>query len=262
MGEAARRARFAKEAPHPFTQHKGPKPVVGEYEPQIPVSAAKMNIQVLIPSGRGLWPIEFSISLISAVTFLMTHPPVSPIAFNIEVAQSATLQENRERLIKKGLTNGGTHLILLDDDHTFPADTFVWMLQRDQDVLLTNYVRRTVPTSPVARGLDGKINFIRPESTGLEEIRYSGLGVSCIKAHVFDNMEEPWFDFIWGKHPETGQWIIERSEDVVFLDKCREQGFKVMLDYDLSKRIEHLGQFAYTWVHALTMDEQRTIIGG
>jgi hypothetical protein len=259
MGEAKRRA-FREEAASPFVQNKKLPASLGQYV-HTPQPALASNVQVLIPSGRGFWPIEFCISLLSASTFLMQHVPKPPMGFNVEVSQSSTLQENRERLIKKALSNGATHLILLDDDHAFPPDTFRWMLDRDQDVLTTNYVRRTVPTYPVARGLDKQLLYTRHESTGLEEVMYSGLGVACIKASVFDNLPEPWFDFVWEEHPKhPGQWVIGMSEDVYFMNKLRAAGYKVMVDHDLSKQIQHIGQFSYTWQHALPPEEQLAAI--
>lgn len=221
----------------------------------------KYNVQALVPSGRGLWPIEFCLSLVSNVLQLKNDPPPGGIRLDVEVIQSATLQQSRTNLIKKGLANGATHLWLLDDDHIFPGDTVKHMLRvmeaKNVRVLCSNYARRTIPSGPVSRGLDNNLVFTRPDSSGLQEVRYSGLGVTMIRADVFENLPEPWFDFEWHRNKETGEWFIGRSEDVVFFDLLHEKGFKVWLDHDLSKHVEHIGQFAFSNYHAMPPGEMR-----
>jgi hypothetical protein len=94
----------------------------------------------------------------------------------------------------------------------------------------------------------------RPESTGLEEVRYLGLGVTLIETAAIKEIPEPWFDFEWG-HNEQAGWHIARSEDVYFFDKLREHGVKCYLDHDLSKHVTHLGEFAYTNMMAIPEHE-------
>jgi len=225
---------------------------------------AKRHIEVLIPSGRGLWPIEFSMSLIGMIMHMMENPPANgPTAFNIASKQSSTLQQSREDLVYQALEDGATHLLFLDDDHTFPADLVHHLLSRHEPVVGANYVRRTVPTRPVGIGLDGKPVITRQSSTGLEHVRYLGLGCCMIEARVFKGVPEPWFDFIWSEpNPETGRVHIDKSEDVFMFDKLREHGWKCMVDHDLTKHVTHLGTFQYGWEHGIPEDELLTSMYG
>jgi hypothetical protein len=220
---------------------------------------AETNIQVLIPTGRGFWPVDFTISLLSMVMHTMANVE-ERTELNVEVVQSSTLQQGRTDLIKKGLDNGATHLLLLDDDHTFPADTLLWLLKRDRPVVAANYARRVVGGGPVSVGLDGKPVYTRPDSTGLQAVRFSGLGVTMIQADVFRKVPEPWFDFVWESN-DKGQWFIGMSEDVYLFTKLAEYGIVPHVDHDLSKHVEHIGSFNYTNFHALPKAEQLNYVG-
>lgn len=225
--------------------------------PTTSATSPACNVQILIPSGRGVWPVDFTMSLLSMVMHTMqTYDTPGGMALNCEVVQSSTLQMGRETLVKRGLANGATHLLFLDDDHTFPADTLLWLLKRNLPVVAANYVRRMVGGGPVTIGTSNQPVYTRPESSGLQRVRFSGLGVAMIHADVFRQVPEPWFDFEWGQDPETGEWIIVRSEDVYMFDKLAEHGFYPYIDHDLSKHVEHIGVFNYSNFHGLPQTEQ------
>lgn len=230
-----------------------------------PRAATMINVQIIIPSGRGLWPIEFCLSLLSNI---MTVKQVAPddVSVDVEVTQGSTLQLSRTTLVRKALKNGADFVLFLDDDHIFPADTIIWLLKRfndnpDKDIICANYARRTIPSGPVSRDLDGKLLYTRPNDKGLQAVRYSGLGVAMIRASVLRSVPEPWFDFEWDYDTEKDEWFIGRSEDVVFFDKLRDFGHTVYLDHDLSQHVEHIGVFGYRNEHAIPQDEQITILG-
>lgn len=220
---------------------------------------AETNVQILIPSGRGMWPIDFTISLLSMVMHTMANVE-EKTELNVEVVQSSTLQQGRTDLVRKGLANGATHLLLLDDDHVFPADTLLWLLKRNKPVVAANYARRVVGGGPVSLGQDGKPVYTRPNSHGLEPVKFSGLGVTMIQADVFRKVPEPWFDFVW-EQGENGQWFISMSEDVYLFTKLAQYGIVPLVDHDLSKHVEHIGSFSYSNFHALPKAEQMKFAG-
>jgi cellulose synthase/poly-beta-1,6-N-acetylglucosamine synthase-like glycosyltransferase len=177
------------------------------------------------------------------------------------------LQQSREDLVYNAAIRDGVDcLLFLDDDHTFPADVVHHLLARfaarpDVHAIGANYVQRALNTRFITRDLEGKLVMTYPSSTGLEEVRYIGLGVAMIRGEVFRKVPEPWFDFEWSKKPgQNGRPYIERSEDVFMFDTIREHGYGCYVDHDLSKHVAHLGEFGYNYVHGLPDDYKVSIL--
>lgn len=214
-----------------------------------PFLDSETHLAILIPSGDS-WNATFSMSLIHMLQAVyarkMTTAPQSVFVLN---TKSSMLPYSRESSVIEALKQGATHILMLDSDMSFPPDTLhymMWQMQeKDVEILIANYVKRTVPTEPITFGFDGKKVWTKKESTGIEKVRSGGLGVTLMNADVFRKVPRPWFNFYWTEE-ETGNPKIN-GEDTWLFDRCREHGFDCYVDHDLSKYVGHIGEFEYTF---------------
>ena len=124
-----------------------------------------------------------------------------------------------------------------DDDHVFEADTLLRLLDREADVVVPLYTQRQPPFFPCAfkeEHEDGSFQICRWEDlegrAGLLPVISAGKGGVLIRRHVIeelskrDEREKPeWFE----RQGKTG-------EDHFFYKKCREAGFTVSVDLDVT----------------------------
>ncbi|MCU0810616.1 MAG: hypothetical protein MUE59_06200 [Thiobacillaceae bacterium] len=205
------------------------------------------HLAILVPSGPS-WATGFAISLLKCVQSMHQRPLAKRHSYRINNQQSSMLPYSREAgfLAAMAMDPEPTHVLMLDSDMEFPEDTIHWMVWRNESVLLANYVKRCVPTIPVTRDFDGRYVYTHSYDTGLQEVKFGGLGCCMITMDVLKALPRPWFNFNWRPDPHTpGNFLID-GEDTGFFNKCREAGYKVMLDHDLSKHVNHIGEMVYT----------------
>ena len=122
---------------------------------------------------------------------------------------------------------------LVDDDHVFPADLLISLLERDVDIVTPLYLRRVSPFLPVLHGDENReyvrynFNYLKGKS-GLVDVTEDGClptGCMLIRRHVLEAMTDPWFET--GQiDPEYGSW------DIYFTEKARKASFKLFCDTD------------------------------
>jgi hypothetical protein len=210
-------------------------------------SLDEFHLAILVPSGS-LWNTGFAMSLLKCVQSMHQVPIGRRHSYRIHNQQSSMLPYSREAgfLAALAMEPEPTHILMLDSDMEFPEDTIHWMVWRDEPVLLANYVKRCVPTIPVTRGFDNRYVYTHQADSGLVEVKFGGLGCCLVKMEVVKKLERPWFNFNWRPDPTTpGNWLID-GEDTGFFNKVREAGYKAMLDHDLSKHVNHIGELVYT----------------
>lgn len=206
---------------------------------------ADIRVMVGIPTA-GTVPVMFAYSLAGLVArFASTRVPTMPevsISLVMRVLESSNWITNREKLAKLAVEEDATHLMFLDDDMQFDPRVLEMLLGRRQDVVVTNYLIKTIPAKDfVAVGLDGKRVATTDETTGLIPLMYSGFGVSLINTDVFRKVPQPWFQPKFD--PKTSEYT---TEDCPFFEKVREAGYKVYLDQDASKLLGHIGRKTWT----------------
>jgi hypothetical protein len=218
------------------------------------------NLQVCIPS-TDVWDAGFAMSLLQMQMQLFETHVGKRTYFNVNNRLGSMLSLNREELILNALEVEPriSHILMLDSDMTFPADTAHWLAWRNEPIVLANYVKRVIPTLPTMRGMDGRLLATLDHSTGLQPVKYGGLGVCMVHREVFERVPRPWFHFEWYQDAK-GVWKM-RGEDVYFFDKCREHGYQVLCDHDLSKHVTHRGAFEYTHRMAF-LDEDEDVFDG
>ena len=206
-----------------------------------------IKLNIAIPTA-GKVPAAFAYSLAGMVAKVAADKvptmPEASLELAIDVVESSNWITNREQLAKRAIEQGRTHLMFLDDDMSFDPRVLEIMLGRRQPIVVTNYLIKTTPAKDfVAVSEDGQRRIQTKESsTGLEPCAYSGFGVSIIETEVFKKTPQPWFlpEF----NPETSTYT---TEDNPFFARARAAGFRVWLDHDASKLINHIGQKSWHW---------------
>lgn len=216
---------------------------------------------------------KFTLSLSNAlIHFLncnMTDHEGNPLEREVDIfmVSCSMLTESRHRLIADALSWGATHLLWLDADHVFPADTIPRLLSHNLDVVGANYARRVTPTAPTAVRIDPSeddsdvknLVYTTQEKAydeEVEEVAHLGFGVCMMNMRVLDLLQVdaeangdgnfmPLFMFspIPGKLGMIG-------EDVFFFGKIRKAGGRIFVDHGLSWHVGHLTDQILTNAHA------------
>lgn len=205
-----------------------------------------IKLVIAIPSA-GMVRMGFAYSLAGLVGYLgadaIPSRPESTLEVKLDVVESSVIHTNREKLVRRAIDSGMTHLAFLDDDMVFEPNILDVMLGRRQPVVCTNYLIKTdACDSFVAVGLDDKRVPTTEKSRGIRPIAYSGFGVSVFEVDVFKNTPQPWFlpKFM----PEDNGYT---TEDNPFYERVRNAGYKVYLDQDASKMVSHLGNSSWNY---------------
>lgn len=147
----------------------------------------------------------------------------------------------RNTLAARSLERGSEWLMFLDDDHVFPEDVLLQLLEHDLPVVGALYVQRQVPFRPIAyraKDDDGRyhaVNLLDHGPDDVVQVRSLGTGGMLIRSEVFREMQAAFPDRALFEHGAA-------SEDHIFCDKCHELGIPVHVD--LGARMGHLSQVA------------------
>lgn len=160
-------------------------------------------------------------------------------------AMGTMIVDQRQGMAKQALEQFKcSHVMFLDTDMRFPANTIERLLVHDKPVVAANYVRRGGHIRPLcwAYDADGRhqVVYTDKEDTGVEEIELVGTGCMLIKREVFETLPLPWFTIPW--NPETKEFM---GEDIYFCREVRRAGFEIFIDHDLSKEVAHIGTYEY-----------------
>ena len=164
------------------------------------------------------------------------HAPIGTIKeWEIGLSTAA----NYNKAVRTTLKHDRGWLWLMDDDHVFPPDILLNLLERDVDIVTPLYLRRVPPFVPVVHS-DAARGYLRYDfsyiegKTGLLDVTEEATlptGGMLIRRAVLEAMKDPWFE--QGQiDPEYGSW------DLHFCEKARHAGFKLHLDTD--NRLGHI----------------------
>jgi hypothetical protein len=143
-----------------------------------------------------------------------------------------TIAENRHYLVARAIREGCTHILFIDDDMVFPADTLERLLKHDKKIVGINCNSRGLPLKSTVEPLEEYLG------AGLVEVKAVGSGVLLIDLDVFKTIERPWFGV---KTHESGFTLM--GEDSWFCERAREKGFKIWCDTTI--KIGHIGLYTY-----------------
>jgi len=213
----------------------------------------KVRIGLGIPSP-GWWKSGFGYALTTMIGhFERSHLsiPEDRRPELVTIVIDGHLPQVRHQIAGTALMEGCTHLLWLDTDMMFPADTLTRLLSHNVDVVGANYPRRTYPHVPTAHygggGREGTV-WTEDDKRGIEEVKHVGLGVCLMHMRVFEAVDAPYFAFV----PSGKEMLSVRGEDVYFCEKLREVGIKTWVDHDISRAVGHIGDETFTLRHSHT----------
>ncbi len=202
---------------------------------------ARATVCVCTPC-EGTVKTEYTMSLVDMfmTTFATLHSPVK--GTSMQAFGSSLLPHSRQVLTDYATREPGkfTHLLWLDSDMKFPADTLLRLVAHDVPIVGINASTRIVPPRACAQLESGAPVVTTAESTGLIEVRRCGFGVLLVKLEVFEHMSRPFYDFEYISEAEGF-----RGEDYYFCKKAAEIGYTIVIDQDLSKQVEHIGAIGF-----------------
>lgn len=211
---------------------------------------AEIKLVIAIPSS-GTNPFAFTISLASLTAYLAGGIRSRPgVEFDVilDGQTSSTIHANREKLVERAIEGGRTHLLFLDHDMRFDPRAVDLLFSRRHPAVATNYlIKRQPPETPdfVAVSLDGRRVATTPEKTGIQEVAYTGFGVSLFEVEAVKKLPRPWFcprfcqDGFGAGHYTT--------EDNPFYEALRTAGYTCYVDHDASKLVGHVGDYEWRW---------------
>lgn len=151
------------------------------------------------------------------------------------------LSKGRQDAITHALKQGCTHMLFLDDDMIFPENSLEILLSRKSQAIGVNYVRKnTTELLHVSADLNGQMVYSKGKS-GIEEVGHVGMGIFLLDLAIIKSVPAPHFEVLWNTNISDYD-----SEDTYFCEKLRKHGVKIHVDHDLSQKVGHIGDYAYT----------------
>lgn len=159
--------------------------------------------------------------------------------------KGSILSRSRSVLVKAARQTGMSHILMVDSDQTFPADTLHQLLAWDKKVVAANIATKVIPALPTARNYSptkaaGELVFTDRGSKDLEKVWRIGTGIILLDLSIFDEIPEPWFPITW--NDKTQDYT---GEDWNFCQKLEDAKISIFIDHNLSKQVGHLGQYSY-----------------
>jgi hypothetical protein len=197
------------------------------------------HVFIAIPSHAS-WKAKFGMSLLS----MTLHSVLQGFMLTVQNERYSSAAENRNLLIKKALKNPEvTHVLFLDDDHSFPFNMLERLFEKDKDIVGIAYARKRVEKSTgksatnIVDPLDNTKVMDLDLNKYLQEVGSVGGGTLLVKREVLESMEYPYFfeDLSNGRV----------GEDVYFCRRAKELGYKIWIDTDLSLEGGHIGEYEY-----------------
>lgn len=227
----------------------------------VPLTLQTTRFKVgLCVSSAGYCKPAFTLSLAALTPYLAQNfvlPGLSEQNFSLRIAESSSICDNRQILVRDAIADGCTHVCFIDDDMVFPRDAVHRLARWRQPIVATNYRKRVpggpfVATKPMPNDPTTFQRVLTTErSTGLEEVTGFGFGLCLIAIEVFEKLPQPWFEFRWNEAEQT-----HVGEDIVFCQACVAQRIPLYIDHDLSRELAHIGHYPYQWSDPLAPEEE------
>jgi len=164
-----------------------------------------------------------------ALAMLCMNPGASVCLVN---SRSSIVPLGRNQCVAAAQTVRASHLLFLDSDMIFPADTLKRLLVHDKPVVGASYARRVPPFHALTMTEEGEHRHI---TSGLQRVRLLPTGCMLIRMDVFDQLIKPYFNLA-----TEGDQL--RGEDYYFCEQLLARGFEIWCDGDLSVQLGHIGQ--------------------
>ena len=161
------------------------------------------------------------------------------IPFDLHIVCGSVIAQQRIDLANLALEKDATHLLWLDSDMQFPANTADVLMTHNKDIVAAQYSTRYAPYRSVAFTDPENIHTRLNQNSGLHKIWAVGMGCMLVKAEVFKELPKPWFAHEYNKSEDN-----YCGEDIYFCNQAMHHGIDVWLDADI--KLVHLGLKANT----------------
>lgn len=150
----------------------------------------------------------------------------------------------RNLICMKALEIGATHVFMLDSDVMLPYDTILRLIKHNQPIISGIYCRRSPPAGVPVMQRQGQWVTQYPKNS-IIEVDVVGSGCLLIRRDVLEKMKPSspghhWFDW---RVDMRGSGVFPddecMSEDFVFCNNARKQGWKVLVDTSIM--CKHVG---------------------
>lgn len=180
-------------------------------------------------------------SLFNLARFSLTHKfGVEGVDVKLLNVRTSILPLSRTAIVKYAQANQAKYLLMADSDMTFPPDALFQLMAHRTPVVGTVAARRD------GKGMSALYGPDVPRR-GLVPVDRLGTGFMLLDMAVFEDLPKPWFDLTMSDQPlPPDEFDMEcTGEDVFFSYRLREKGVPLMLDWDLSLKLGHLGETEY-----------------
>lgn len=204
-----------------------------------------IRIAITMCSSRDMKP-QTGLSLANLLGYLVqNHQALNLTKLDIigGVAESL-LSAARQRKLDFALSGNYTHVAMFDDDMVFPFDAVHKMLAHNKDFVCANVCQK-VPgkISGVCLDLETQTRMSHRKK-GLEEVSFGTLACTLIKLDLIRKIPKPHFEVVWEQTLNNGLGSY-RGEDHYFMQKLKNAGMKLYCDHDLTRSVQHVGDFPY-----------------
>lgn len=124
-------------------------------------------------------------------------------------------------------------VFFMNDDHLYPADVLVRLLDHEVDFVTALYTERVIPFAPQlydevdAAGLLTRLSLPGSPVSGLTPIVACGDGALLVRRSVFELVDPPWWTY--------GSILPDNTDhDTSFCQRVREAGIPLYADLSLS----------------------------
>ena len=191
---------------------------------------------------------EYCVSIAELILYFGSHAvfpddPRQGIRY-LTPENSCVLSANRERHAEAFLKTDFTHLLFIDADMAFEPQALNIMAARRLPYVACNYpMKMRNKNQFTALALDKKTRvWTGEDSTGVEEVDFTGFGFALIERRVFEAVPRP--RFLIGYNTVQD---VYTTEDAPFCHKVRDAGIPINVDHDASKLVWHMGAWAYRY---------------
>lgn len=221
-------------------------------------------VMVATPSGSS-WVADFAMSLAAMQGYFSNEllPGVERQRMGTVNPRSSDLIMSRTGCVQTALTAGATHILWLDSDMLFPANTLHRLFAHRKPVVAGNYAGKAKHHQVTAQNEhyprpNGEDAVFSLGKTGLEHVKRAGMGCMLVACEVFYRIDYPFFGHSWHwmgdgepktriKDPKTFPWTSWKGafEDWFFCKRLEDGGIPLLVDHDLSNELGHYGGCVY-----------------
>ncbi len=193
-----------------------------------------LRVAVVVPSCSGVWPAKFGEALANMVAHFQNSDFEGEHDIKVFSFCGKVMPEVRHHLIGDSVAWGATHLLMLQPELTFPADSIHQMLGRGRGIVAVNYLKNIVTGDYAAYrgGATVKPDPVLPET---EEVDGVSPGMVLFSMPVFDVLDIPFF-----VHKQIEDTPGFTEDHIEFWKQVKAHDLPCVIDHKLSQEIRSL----------------------